>query len=386
MNTKIGRNWIYKRARFSAFTVIELMIVMMVTAVVGGVAVSAFFITINSYNQADDHVNAAREVEFAMITLRPQFTNIGLGMPNNTGGTGSFNISFTGPTGSQPVMAYMGDITWSNKSWGGPVTLGRIGAHNDITNQSLLVSTPITGTRIFAGEELFYVWAVPTKVRLQRGSEWSNNVNVFSSEGTNPPIEFKFIESGDVRKLVDFEYDYGRRIGVSETNRGANVRSWIVFPSFRIPLLIEESGGIDQFNDTLTVRVSPYSYDPLAADYAFQGSLHGYEEVHLVQAASIFANEGNLIQRIYENASSTGYFDRVLATNVFGVYFVYDDERRILTMYTVACGNSYAGVSSAYNTAYLKSNLPDHVPDEFINNADRGYRILVERMTWRIRN
>ena len=386
MNNKIKLNWILKRARFTAFTVVELMIVMLVFAIVGGVTVSAFFITVGSYSQAEDHVNAAREVEFAMNTLRPQFSNIGLGMPNNSASTGSFNISFTGPIGSNPVMAYMGDRTWSNRSWGGPVTLGVKGAHTDITNPSFLSNTPEPGTRAFAGEELFYVWSVPTRIRLQRGSDWNNGKRVFSSESTEP-ISFKFLESGDVRKLVDYVYDYGRRIGVTNSNRGANVRSWIVFPSFRVPLLIEEDGtyyGIDQTNDIIRASVSPYSYDSLAADYTFEGSLQGYEEVHLVQAACIYAENGNLIQRIYEDV--TNFTDIVLATNVLGVYFVFDDDRRILTMYTVACGNTYAGIASAYNREYLMSKLPSHVPISFIDNADRGYRILVESMTWRIRN
>jgi len=387
MNNKTGLNWTVKRARFPAFTIAEIMIVLLITAIVGGVAVSAFFITLSSYSQTEDQVNAAREVEFAMNALRPQFTNIGLGMPNNSAGTGSFNISFTGPAyNPQPVMAYMGDRTWVDRSWGGPVTLGMNGAHNDITNQALLARTPVAGARVFAGEELFYAWSVPTNIRLQRGSEWNNGTRIFSSESTDP-ISFTFLESGDVRRLADFEYNFGRRIGVSNANRGASVRSWIVFPSFRVPLLIEEDGmyeGIDQYSDIIRARVSPYSSDPYGGNYTFEGSLQGYEEVHLVQAACIFVHEGILYQRIYEDI--TNYTDNILASNVLGVYFTFDDERRILTMYTVAYGNTHAGISSPYNVEYMKSQLPDHVPISFIDNANRGYRILVESMTWRIRN
>lgn len=386
---KIDFNLVFKNWRFPAFTIVELMIVIVIIAIVGGVAISAFFMTYRSYRQSDDHITAAEEVEFAMAALRPQFSNIGLGMPNNLEGQGSFNISFTGPDAdSQPIMAYMGDIKRVNTAWGGPITLGNGNARNDLTS----FVTERNDEGVFAGRELFYVWAVPTGVRLQRGSEWSKERTLFRSDIKDDVIEFKMLDRGDVRKLRDFTYDFDRQIGISNVNRGANTRSWFLFPSFRIPLLVEGSStqnAIDEASDTIQARVSPYSfYDHNTGhDAIFEGSIFGFEEVHLLQAACIFSNGDKLIQRTY-GESIRDYTDRELASNVLGVYFVFNDVRRMLTMYTIARGNFKEEVPKAHNRFYLKSKLPEFAPapEDLVSDADMGYRILVESMTWRIRN
>jgi type II secretory pathway pseudopilin PulG len=378
MNKKTGLNLIFKKMRFPAFTIAEIIIVILVVAVVGGVAISAFLITFGTARRAEDQVIAAQEVEYAMNALRLHFTNIGLGMPNNSGGTGSFNISFTGYGSNQPIMAYMGDVNRNNRNWGGPVTRGVGNARDNPHDSSRFITTP-NANGVYAGEELFYAWAVPTNVRLSRGP-WGSDKTEFKN---GQPVVFGFLDSGDVKRLTDFSYDFGRHIGISNANRGASLRSWILFPSFRIPLLIDGgSGAIDEANAELSVTVSPYS-DPVV----FEGYLHGYEEVHLLEVSCIFSDGNRLIQRRYDDL--VNFTDRVLAHNVLGVYFVFDNVRRILTMYTVARGNSPSEVNSAHNLAYLSSKLPSFVPITFMERANRGekgYRVIVENMTWRIRN
>jgi hypothetical protein len=340
-----------------------------------------------AYEQTDDHITASYEMEYAWNELRPQFTNIGLGMPNNSALTGSFNISFTGPGADQPIMAYMGDITRTNKDWGGPVTLGIRGAHNDPTNSDNMVTARNTDG-VFAGEELFYAWAVPTNERLAKSSEWSaiGSATSFSSGNADSEIAFRFLDTGDsITRLKSFSYN-GRHIGISDDNRGADIGSWILFPSFKIPLLIDSIGV-----ETLTVRVSPYSFfntsltAPRSNSVNLEGTMNGLEEIHLLQAACLFTENGRLVQRIY-GKSISDFTDKVLAVNVLGTYFVFDDVRRLLTVYIAARGNSRSVVPHDANSNYLALRLPDFVPGNFIASADMGFRILVESVTWRIRN
>jgi type II secretory pathway pseudopilin PulG len=394
---RIGLKFNYNR--FPAFSLVELMISLMIVAIVGGVAVTAFFITYGSYRQSDDLVTAAQEIELAMAALRPQFTNIGLGMPDNSQKNGSFNISFTGPNNThQPIMAYMGDITRDNRDWGGPVTLGNGNAHNDVKVATNFIQDRINNNNdeVFAGRELFYTWAVPTGMRVHRSSEWpgNNDRTWFTSDPSEPVINFMMLNDGDVGRLVDFTHDYGRKIGIVSEDRGANIRSWFLFPSFGIPLLVDEydfvTNPIDISQNTIRARVSPYSVTNhpfgVSNDLRLGGSIYGLEEVHLVQTACIFSDGKDLIQRIYGN-TIRNHTDRVLATNVLGVYFVFNDERKILTMYTIARGNSRSEVSQAYNREYLRSKFPSYVnTNDLVPAADMGYRMLVESMTWRIIN
>ena len=378
-----------------AFTIVELLIVMIIVAIVGGVAVSAFFVTLNSYRQSDDYITAAEEVEYAMAALRSQITNIGLGMPNNASGSGSFNISFTGPFGDQPIMAYMGDINrGANRNWGGPITLGEKYARDYMGDPSAshLSTAHNPSAGVYTGRELFYAWAVPTGVRLKKGSEWNpGGAPLFSSDNANP-IELMLLDNGDVEKLVKFTYDFGRSIGISNSKRGANIGSWILFPSFKVPLLIEEdtpaNKAIDENNNIIRVRPAPYAgTHPTAYNARMEGNLYGYEEVHLLQVACIYSNGDKLIQRIYGEDVNT-YTERILANNIISAYFIFDDDRRILTMYTIARGNSRSEVSPAYNQVYLRSKLPSYIQidDNLVSSLDMGCRILVESLTWRIRN
>lgn len=389
---RINLNFFFNSRRFPAFTVIELMIVIIIVALVGGVAVESFYVTFLSYRQTEDYIIAAEEVEYAMATLRPQFTNIGLGMPNNSEGEGYFPIMFTGPEGNHPIMGYMGARSiLIPKDWGGPVTLGKGDAHNNITNNdSAYFVTERNNSGVFEGRELFYAWAVPTGVRINKQVQ-----KYFCSENKDndsPTREFELLEPGDAQRLRDFNVDLGRVIGLSNQNRGGNIRSWFLFPSFKIPLLLDDGYSVvDTTNNKIFASVSPYIGDhPIVADSGdtkFEGNLFGFEEVHLVQAACIFSNGDELIQRIYGEGIDS-YMDITLATNVLGVYFVFDDERRILTMYTVTRGNNHGESTEVYNRAYLRTKLPDYAPDDFIISVNRNndYRILVENMTWRIRN
>jgi hypothetical protein len=270
--------------------------------------------------------------------------------------------------------------------------LGNGNAHNDVTAAANFVTSRNNG--VFAGRELFYVWAIPTGVRVHRGAQWPGNAarTWFTSNPTEAAINFMMLSSGDVERLEKFSYNYSQAIGISRANRGANTRSWFLLPSLRVPLLIEDdTDAIDIGNNTVRARVSPYSENhPYGANNNLRlgGSLYGLEEVHLVQAACIFTDGNNLTQRVYDNIRD--YTDYVLATNVLGVYFVYDDQRRILTMYSVARGNFRTEVRQADNREYLRSKLPASVyslADSLIpNTSGLGYRILVESMTWRIIN
>ena len=387
MMRKNNYNLRLRRAHYPAFTLNELLISMMIVAIVGGAVIYALAIITKTFGQADDQTSASYEMEYVWKELSPQFTNIGLCMPNNSALSGSFNISFTGPATDQPIMAYMGDYTRADREWGCPVTVGKKGAHIAPTDSANMVRAK-NSDGVYAGEELFYAWAVPTNERLSKTSDWATTIGSatsFSSNQISADITFKFYDGVDsVQKLANFTYN-GRRIGISTTKRGANVSSWILLPSFKIPLLID---AID--TETVTVRISPYSYfddshTPRVDKVNFEGIMNGLEEVHLLQAACLFTENRRLIQRIYGN-SINEFTDKVLGVNILGTYFVFDDERRLLTMYIAGSGNSPSAMPHSFNVDYLASRLPSFVPYNFIASDDQGFRIIVESITWRIRN
>lgn len=279
------------------FSLIELLISITILSIVGWVSVSALHLMYTSFWQTDDHITARSEIEFAFNELRPQFTNIGLAMPNSKSGHGSFADAFTGLT-------------------------------TDIGSMTVPISVDNGGSR------LLYAWAVPTGVKI--GTNASGKIKIVAGDGeATEPLP---ISADALTDLRNFSYN-GRNIGI-------NSRPWILFPSLRIPLRIDTIGA-----SSLTVTPTPN------ATLNFVGELRGFEEVHLLQIATIHVSGDKLLQDI------SGFGTKELANNIVSADFRFNDF--VLTMTITALGNS--------------------VGEPGATGVGR-YRNIVETMTWRIKN
>ena len=354
-------------------------------AILGGVAVAALWLFSGIFSQTDDYTSARQDTEYVFQTIGRQFSNIGLGMPNNRSQEGTFAASFRGLGGSHPVMEQMGDRAGNNIEWGGPVALGKVNLGNVYDGSYMVQSTTTMpdGRDVYVGPELFYAWAVPTgvMVRAQRTDplDAAKRTGWVGKVGTSQDITFEMLEPGGVASLIGFEYD--RQPAGIVAGNGINMRSWIVFPTFRIPMLVR---NIDAANNRIRVTVAPGSdsrhYNPLV----LEGMLAGFEEIHMPQAARIYVRDNQLIQEIFRDnfLSASNSVRNVLARNVLAVYFKFDPEARLLTMYIAMRGSDPLPVGK-------KPGMPEKWPSfaaSVLDSKDLRYRILVESMTWRIRN
>lgn len=396
--------------RSRAFSLVEMIISMLIITIVGGALVTSLFMFYSVAGQVDDYISARGEIEGAWLHLAPQFTNAGLGMPNNRSGLDSFAAAFTGPGTQQPIMAQMGDPTRKDRTWGGPITLGRRGARDGTTSNSpnaLKVTRTLTDAQwgqVFVGEELFYAWSKPTGIRIAAedasGSGLlpvktlsGNYTSSLSREGlpdTYNPMTLHMLLPGDIQRLTDFS-DNGRAIGISNQARGANLRSWIVFPALRVPMLIfGNAGSIGTATETLQVQLAPYSYNDhgTGVKAELRGTLNGLDEVHLVQAACLFVDHSQhaLVQRLY-GASPADFQDRVLARNIAAIALIFNPTARLFTMHIAARGNIVETVQDRQIEAPAKwSALVARNLAPALSSDDLRHRILVESMTWRIKN
>jgi len=312
-------------------------------------------------------------------------------MPNNRNAhyMGSFSNSFRGEpvTGdtNDPIMAFMGE---NGEAWGGPITVADFGYGSPTASaptgtadfRATMVSRDLLDPNVYGGTALYYAWAVPifadanrtTPVRLRNtgGNKISNG----------DEITFQFLNDADTAILGNFMIE-GRRWRLIQGN-GLDMRSWAVFPTIRLPLLIKN------VVTTGTGRTIRLKLAPGTGSGTMQlGTLLGaYVDIHAVQACRLYVNEDReLIQEIFSSGfrdSSTS--SRIsLASNVVGLWFRFDKDSHLLTMYVAVRGEEEGG-----NVPYLTISRPAGWPASAppIPEADRRRRITVQNMTWRIRN
>ena len=360
-----------KSAREKAFSLVEVLVAILLTGILGGVAVGSLLLALGLYNQTDDYISASEEMESVTQLLAREITHVGLGMPNNRQGMGSFATAFVLSI-DPPFMALMGH---QGQSWGGPITLGRENPGDIYASSDILETSrkTVDGREIFHGPELYYAWGVPTGVKAQvttlgvrRGSRMVHNGETV----TFRLYPYSSGQSGQER-LENFTHD-GKKMGLVARN-GRNPLSWILFPTLRIPMLVNNIDG-----NEVNVTLAPDARAKLT------GSLNGIEEVHLIQTARLFLNSDNeLIQLIFgsDYTNSATETQRVLARNIIGLHFSYDDRLRILTMYVAARGSQ----RDAETATGTPPGWPDFAPP--LAARDTGnYRILVNQVRWRIRN
>ncbi|MDR2180217.1 MAG: prepilin-type N-terminal cleavage/methylation domain-containing protein [Synergistaceae bacterium] len=354
------------------FSLTEVLIASFVMAVVGVAVMGSLWIFSGLVTQTEEYSIAQQEMETAFQTVGAQIGNAGLGMPNNKEGQGSFAESFYSAA-TPPVMASMGAVS---RDWGGPVTLATA---PDLKPASFVTAktTLPDGQKVYAGSVLYYAWSLPTGVRV-RAMEFAGTE---IAQGDEVKLQFA---DGDVEVLESFQYD-GREVGISEKNSSAaskaSTRRWITFPTARVPFWLagwdnggaaRGSGSGDRVNGAVAV-MAPESR------ISFSRTLSPYEEVHLVQCCRLYLKNGELIQEFFDTGlEAADRVSKVVARGIAGLYFTFDSEKRLLTMYVAARGSTPRASGGS------PSDWPEFAPP--LSVSDRKYPIITGALSWRIRN
>jgi len=375
--------------RAKAFSLVEVLIVMVIIGILGGVALAALWFSVGSYSQMEDYTSAESEMSHAVHRLSREFVLIGLGMPNNRKGLGSFALTFRDAAGTNwPIMALMG-----NAGTGGPVTVANpvnpAHTYTQATMQaalaaltdekSLPLGTPAgvlgSGGDAYIGPELYYAWGIPTGVKawFEVGADRTadNDHRLRITELISPTSD------NVVEYLQNFVFDI-HNAGLLAAPQTQNTRSWLLFPTLRLPMLLEEWAPADA-PAGLAVRVAPVDESVLPV----KGTLMGFDEIHLIQAARLHRNANNeLVRVVFHGDYNTpnGIRTDVLARNIVGLQFVYNPVSRLLTMYIAARGHERNAVGAGRNSGW-----PAWLPEQ-IAVSDSRFRTVVKALTWRIRN
>ncbi|MDR1048998.1 MAG: prepilin-type N-terminal cleavage/methylation domain-containing protein [Synergistaceae bacterium] len=352
-----------------AFTLVELLVSLVIAGMLGGVATVVLWFSVASYHQMNDYGSAESEMAYAAQRLSRDFALIGLGMPNNRRGVGSFVSTFS-YSSNAPIMAFFGSDSGADPKWGGPVVVANATGSSGYSAATITNPGLLSGTTTYVGPELYYAWGVPTGVKARFRTP-TGAVEVEKND---------IVEIGPFFAPEDTGRDYleklrYRDIGGNFTpSVGANsVRRWLLFPTLRLPMLAESwttKGG----EDVLTARVAPESTKNV------KGVLMGLDEIHLIQAARLFRNDNNeLVRVVFDTGSSSE--TEVLARHVVGLHFAYDPDSRLLTMYIAARGTVANGTG---HTLAQPKDWPSWLPP--IDASELPFRILTKSLTWRIRN
>jgi len=362
-----------------AFTLAEMLIAMIVVGIVGAAASAGLWFAFNVFFQLDEYTAAEAQIEHAFRMLSREFTMIGLGMPNNDVGEGSFARTFQGST-PQPATAVFGPpagtVAGPVWTWGGPVTVGGGGSTNTLATQPWAGAMP----NIFVGPQLFYSWGVPTGVRV------GINVAANPAATTNLNLEldvFPHVAAGGgtvagVQALLDL----GLQTTVGHATDGANLHTWLLLPTVRVPMRAMDF-NINGMTSTLDVTVVPNeSGNALGVSQAFMAggevTARALDEVHLIRAARLFLDgPSRELRRVFLNAP---FNEVTLARNIVGLAFTFNPENRLLTMHIAAEGHDGGAVG--------RQAEPNWPAAEFgaLLAGSAGRRIAVRNLSWRIRN
>lgn len=376
--------------RSKAFTLTELLISIIIVSILGAAAAGALWLFFNSFSQIDDYTSAEFQMNHAIQRISRDFAMIGLGMPNNSDGSGSFAWAFRGEA-PEPVTALFGPppgempAAWA---WGGPVTVAAQGLTNNggPIRVNLVNPQPHGPDRnLFIGPQLFYAWGVPTGVMATITGVDMAAAPARVTSGANLWLETRTIANGE-DILCDVKWD-GRNVGLLPVEAGGasnNVRSWVLLPTLNIPLLVRSFvAGAPTANSVLNVTAAPPTAN---APQLTARDLTTLDEIHLMQAARIFRDPDSLeLRRVImteHNPAATVFPHEVLARNVVGLQFTFDPGAGVLTMFIAARGNERnpIGVQNGQQPRAWPSWLPD------IAAEDTQFRIVVKTLTWRIRN
>jgi hypothetical protein len=280
-------------------------------------------------------------------------------------------------------MALMGISGASGVStdWGGPVTIGKDNPLNDYSpgmmdgrgNWRADASFPENG--VYVGPELYYAWGVPTGLKASYYSGASPDpTSTTAGRGDKVTVDRFYTPSGVTGKnfLENFKYD-SRNIGLKDdaSSRGINPATWILFPTLRVPLLMDHWTA-----DGLVATLAA------SADQPMEGLITRLDEVHLLQVARLRRNSQEKLEQVIfgpDYKKSTDNITKVLAERIVGLQFSYNPVTRLLTLHIAARGMERHSAASAPPPSW-PAWLPA-LPAEALH-----YRLAAKSITWRIRN
>ena len=134
-------------------------------------------------------------------------------------------------------------------------------------------------------------------------------------------------------------------------------------------------------------RVAPFAFESSTfttpdKKILLGGQLRGLEEVHLLQVGRLQVRDGWLIRSLYEEHKKAPV-EEVVAENIAAACFRFDPASHLLTMTLAARGINNPRVSPGVPESWPKDEAP---VENYFSARDRNLRLLVESMTWRIRN
>ena len=394
------------KTRSKAFSLTEVLLALIIIGILGAASVGALWMFFNSFSQIDDYVSAEFQLNHAVQRISREFALIGLGMPNNRDGSGSFAWSFRADNMPLPITVFfappmntpLGDAAWRQ---GGPVTVADGNSNNDNIITAALGNFAGAGgpnNDLFVGSQLFYAWAVPTGVMATvRGLGLGVDRPLNAERGTQMWLETRTAPNTSGEDILrDVRWD-GRLVGILPVNEAGggshNVRSWVLFPNMRIPMLANSFDFAPNItNSLLNVTIAP-SVTAANAPQLSEPEIADLDEIHLLQAARIYRDAAsNELRRVILTepvVPGVIFSHDVLARNVVGLQFAFDPQSRILTMFAAARGNDRnpIGIQRGQQPGGWPSWLPPigfDGPNDDPNNLN--YRIVVKTLTWRIRN
>jgi len=355
-----------------ALTLVELVISVLIAAILGGAVVSSLWTIFHMFDQTNEYVAGRQEIEFVVQRIGREISNVGLGMPNNRQGKGSFADAFSAASATnEPFMAKMGAV---GEDWGGPVTLSLRNAANNYSMPGLHTymvqarNVTIDGRTAYGGPELYYAWGISTGIKVfvdgAENPDRSYRKENVKKKGANLTLR---ITPADLAMLQN-----NFNLAVNDEK---NPDSWVLFPTSRLPMLIRgiATTYAAPYTSGLNVTLAPHSQMELKAP------LMGMDEIFLPRVSRIFLDDQNrVVQHVF--GSDYDYADttkiNLLAHGIAGLYFVYEPDARILSMYIASQGDARVNNAPSVEWPIFAGSLP-HAGQR---------RHLVNRIDWRIRN
>lgn len=329
-----------------AFTLIEIMIVVVIMAIVIGVVGSLLAGYIRMFNETDDQAAARQRAQDVFNALEVPIVNCGLGIPtDSTNGMTYYNTA--------PIA-----------SWGHPLEMKN--TSDDVVYASSLLS----------GDVLRIVYSIPSGVKNE-----NKRVSNFTTSGSgasetltltgNLPADLTLVagDASDTRNYVTFPMAYMSPLGVSSST-----------------------------SDTITVtgKTQPAANATTHPGLAqlIRGEIPPYMDLHFVRAIAAYVDDQSVFHASEVNATDVtqnnpkgggSVFQNAPGLRVEGikaVWFETDADRKLLTVRVLAEGDviDETRIDNTDTRAALRSRWGN------VTNWDRRIFYADFEMVWRIRN
>lgn len=335
----LGKSRIADKKR-GAFSLIELLIVILIMAAVIGVVASLLAGYTRMFNETDDQAVARQRAQDVFNAIEVPVVSVALGIPTD-------KMSYFDPA---PIAL-----------WRAPMEIKKSGSGYAPSGTSL------------SGDVLRLVYSVPSGVK-----HGQNRVSDFTppSDGTlySAMLELTGELSADLVAL----------------NGSANdTRKFITFPTaFMSPLKVTARVGKQiQVLGLRQPEADSNTHSELAK--LIRGEIAPYHDVHLVRAIAAYVDSGSVFHAAEVNATDVSATDPTNVTNPTGlrvdgikaVQFETDDDRKLFTVRVLAEGEIIDEMrrTNTPTRNAIRARWDNIALDDKIFYADF-------EMTWRIRN